>query len=566
MNSSSLLKMSTTAALLGGLACSSLAAPLSSQFTYQGRLTDGGTPANGVYDFVFSVYDAADGTLPLAGGGLAIEDVTVENGVFTVSVDFGAAVFDGSARWLEVGVRPGNETGDFTLLENRQALTAVPYALQALSARTVATGSVGAPQIAQGAVTAEKISEGNVVKSLNGLKDSVSLVAGANVSITSEANGLRIDSTAVPVPAWQLGGNTGAPGQFLGTVNASPLEIRVGNQRAAVIQPTAGGPAWVGGNDANTAGTSQAAFIGGGGTAFFPNAVAGDFGAVVGGVGNTAAGFASGVLAGSENLTESLRATIVGGRINRITQGAPHAAIVGGTGNLIRTNANEALVGGGVNNSIDVGSSQAVLAGGYFNQIGKNAGAAAVAGGLQNAISDGAARGAIGGGEQNLVQARLGIIPGGSFGSALSYGQMAHANGQFQQKGDAQAGEYILRCQTSTTAETEMFLDGSSERIKLPNDGVFAFSVLIIGSARGPAAAGYEIKGVVQNRDGNLAFIGTPAKTVLGESAAAFDARVTTTVNPTAALQVRVTSAPLLVGDNIKWVAVVRTSEVVNHN
>src|SRR5690349_16533133 len=34
-------------------------APIGSGFTYQGRLTNGGNPASGPYDFVFTLFDAA---------------------------------------------------------------------------------------------------------------------------------------------------------------------------------------------------------------------------------------------------------------------------------------------------------------------------------------------------------------------------------------------------------------------------------------------------------------------------------------------------------------------------
>jgi hypothetical protein len=104
-------------------------APVGTAFTYQGRLTDGGNPANGSYDLQFGLYDAAsDGTLI---GTVTEEDVIVTDGLFTVKPDFGAGVFTGDARWLEIGVRPGDSSGAYTTLSPRQALTATPYALYA---------------------------------------------------------------------------------------------------------------------------------------------------------------------------------------------------------------------------------------------------------------------------------------------------------------------------------------------------------------------------------------------------------------------------------------------------
>jgi hypothetical protein len=106
-----------------------LAVPVGTAFTYQGRLTDGGSPANGAYDFEFELYDAASGGTTL--GTLTVGNSPVTDGLFTVQLDFGAAVFTGDARWLQIGVRPGDSSGAYTALSPRQALTAAPYALYA---------------------------------------------------------------------------------------------------------------------------------------------------------------------------------------------------------------------------------------------------------------------------------------------------------------------------------------------------------------------------------------------------------------------------------------------------
>jgi hypothetical protein len=55
--------------------------------------------------------------------------VTVSGGLFSVALDFGQAVFNGEARFLEVGVKPAGASGAYTVLSPRTALTAVPYAL-----------------------------------------------------------------------------------------------------------------------------------------------------------------------------------------------------------------------------------------------------------------------------------------------------------------------------------------------------------------------------------------------------------------------------------------------------
>jgi hypothetical protein len=95
-------------------------------FTYQGRLVDGGQSANGSYDMQFRLGDAATSGNYVAGP-ITNAPVLVSNGLFTVTLDFGASVFDGSARWLEIGVRTNGSGGPYMLLSPRQALTTTPY-------------------------------------------------------------------------------------------------------------------------------------------------------------------------------------------------------------------------------------------------------------------------------------------------------------------------------------------------------------------------------------------------------------------------------------------------------
>jgi hypothetical protein len=61
---------------------------------------------------------------------------------------------------------------------------------------SVGAGSINTQQLADGAVTAAKIASGQVVKSLNGLTDHVTLVPGPNIAITPSGNMLVIGSTA----------------------------------------------------------------------------------------------------------------------------------------------------------------------------------------------------------------------------------------------------------------------------------------------------------------------------------------------------------------------------------
>ena len=102
-------------------------------FTYQGRLDEGGNPANGAFDLRFVLFDADVGGVQV-GGIVALEDVAVANGLFTARLDFGDGAFRGDARWLEVAVRPGASVDAHTVMSPRQPLTPTPYAIFAASA------------------------------------------------------------------------------------------------------------------------------------------------------------------------------------------------------------------------------------------------------------------------------------------------------------------------------------------------------------------------------------------------------------------------------------------------
>lgn len=95
-------------------------------FTYQGQLSENGSPAAGDYEFTFKLYD--DAAAGIQVGGTITQVLTVENGLFTASLDFGN-VFDGTGFYLEIGVRPDGSVDPLIILAPRQALTAAPYAL-----------------------------------------------------------------------------------------------------------------------------------------------------------------------------------------------------------------------------------------------------------------------------------------------------------------------------------------------------------------------------------------------------------------------------------------------------
>lgn len=92
-----------TALLAGSTALAQT--PLDTAFSYQGRLTVGGGAPTGIYDLQFDVFEVPTGSAPVAPTVFR-DDVAVTNGLFTVSLDFGAT-FAGNKRWLEASVLAG---------------------------------------------------------------------------------------------------------------------------------------------------------------------------------------------------------------------------------------------------------------------------------------------------------------------------------------------------------------------------------------------------------------------------------------------------------------------------
>src|SRR5438445_13627436 len=73
-------------------------------FIYQGRLNDNGQPANGIYDLRFTLYDSPTNGAALAGP-ITNSLAPVSNGLFTVTLDFGAGMFDGNPISLQIAVQ-----------------------------------------------------------------------------------------------------------------------------------------------------------------------------------------------------------------------------------------------------------------------------------------------------------------------------------------------------------------------------------------------------------------------------------------------------------------------------
>jgi len=257
---------------------------LGTTFTYQGKLTDGGTPANNIYDFQFKLFNA-ETTGTQIGSTVLKGDVVVTNGLFAVEINFGVNAFNGYDRWLEIRVRPGTQTGAYTILTPRQKINPAPYAIYSSKS-----------------ADADKL-DGN---------DSTAF------ALTSHNHDNQY---------WNQTGNSGTtPGtNFIGTADDKALEVKVNNNRVMRYEPDTESPNIIGGYDQNIVSSgTMGATISGGGKISNVNKVTDSYGTIGGGRYNQAGNddvdatnspFAT-ISGGYHNIASGYGATVPGGRDN----------------------------------------------------------------------------------------------------------------------------------------------------------------------------------------------------------------------------------------------------------
>jgi len=118
-------------------ACSIATRAQTASFTYQGKLTDSGLAANGSYQMQFALFDAASGGNQI-GASVTNPAVQISNGIFTVSLDFGANAFSGAGCFLQISVF-STATSSLVVLNPRQAVTSAPYSIKSLNATNAQT-------------------------------------------------------------------------------------------------------------------------------------------------------------------------------------------------------------------------------------------------------------------------------------------------------------------------------------------------------------------------------------------------------------------------------------------
>ena len=204
MQSSLFSRVVASVLLMVSTGAASAQTPQGTAFTYQGELRQNGTPVTASVDMVFELLDAA-----AAGNAVAAakafttangNPVTVQNGIFTVTLDFGALAFAdaiSNERYLKVTVN-GNVLAPRTKIEN------APYALQSRSAElayAVSNASIGSAQIVASQVqqrVSGNCTAGATIQSIaqNG---TVTCVNNGSGTVTSIASGTGL--TGGPITA-----------------------------------------------------------------------------------------------------------------------------------------------------------------------------------------------------------------------------------------------------------------------------------------------------------------------------------------------------------------------------
>jgi hypothetical protein len=203
--------------------------------SYQGRLLGvGGAPVpDGNYQLDLALYNVPSGP-DVALWTETHNAVPVAAGYFHVMLGSSTTLdlpFD-VPYWLGIAIGGGSE------LTPRVELASAPYSLNARS-------------VADGAVTESKIPAGQVVKSLNDLRDDVTLVAGSNVTITPSGQSLTIAATGVGLTL-PYSGAVSDPGTLLfisntGDGGAGTFRVSNANNASPALQAvsTGSGPALV---------------------------------------------------------------------------------------------------------------------------------------------------------------------------------------------------------------------------------------------------------------------------------------------------------------------------------
>jgi hypothetical protein len=188
---------------------------------------------------------------------------------------------------------------------------------------------------------------------------------------------------------------------------------------------------------------------------------------------------------------------------------------------------------------------------------------AAAGGGLSNIVEDtspqlGGDLDTNGNAIVTVTNADLDLSPNGTGEIIHTTGGTIQRNGNFSTLGDAQAANYVLKCQTTSTTPVTFTLDGSAE-MTLSADSTWAFTGIIV-ARRGTTqdCAGYKIEGLMEYEDIGGATLLASTVTTIHEDDAAWNVTITAS---TTNLRLQAVGNT---GENINWVAYVQTVQTTN--
>lgn len=147
---------------------------------------------------------------------------------------------------------------------------------------------------------------------------------------------------------------------------------------------------------------------------------------------------------------------------------------------------------------------------------------------------------------------------------AQAHGAVVQAGGAFSHSGDAQSGSYVMRGITSDGNFNELFLNGSSDKLLVGADTTIAFSITVVGKRTDASteSAVYEMRGAIDRATTVLStrMIGGINKMTISEDRPIWDISVDADTF-IGALRLKVKGEA---GKTIRWVAHIRTVEVIN--
>jgi N-acetylneuraminic acid mutarotase len=194
-----------------------------SAFTFQGRLTSGGSPVYGTYDVSFTLKDSAVGGSSISTPNV-VAPLGITNGLFTTLLDFGTAAFDGTPRWLEIGMRTNGSSAAYNILQPRTAINATPYAILSAAAVEVRAINTQIASLASQLATLNAQFSALTNGSPGSIPNGVAVVSADPADAGYLASGLQLFHT-VPSPPWVNGSATGVP-----TARSSHSAVWTGQQ------------------------------------------------------------------------------------------------------------------------------------------------------------------------------------------------------------------------------------------------------------------------------------------------------------------------------------------------